>query len=171
MQLQQERHILTGEIHRAMSQHPDTRQPHCRLGGQAANLGNRRRALTWPSELPLSGSTHLHLRYLAHGFWVGEVVARGSELTPPYGRVPDRGFARVRQTSRRGEKEGSSLRGQPLSLSLLASSTATSSLNSGCFESETCPRPTPETPPALPFKPVNICLQRDIGGRRGRVPR
>ena len=62
--------------------------------------------LTWPPELPLSGSTHLHLRYLAHGFWVGEVLATGSELTPPYGRVPDRGFARVRQTSRRGEKEG-----------------------------------------------------------------
>ena len=33
-------------------------------------------------------------------------MARGSELTPPYGRVPDRGFARVRQTSRRGEREG-----------------------------------------------------------------
>ncbi|OLP75192.1 hypothetical protein AK812_SmicGene45051, partial [Symbiodinium microadriaticum] len=33
-------------------------------------------------------STHLHLRYLAHGFWVGEVLATGSELTPPYGRVP-----------------------------------------------------------------------------------
>ena len=62
--------------------------------------------LTWPPELPLSGTTHLHLRYLAHGMWVGEVVARGSELTPPYGRVPDRGFARVRQTSRRGEREG-----------------------------------------------------------------
>ncbi|CAE7948409.1 pol [Symbiodinium sp. KB8] len=62
--------------------------------------------LTWPPELPLSGTTHLHLRYLAHGIWVGEVVARGSELTPPYGRVPDRGFARVRQTSRRGEREG-----------------------------------------------------------------
>ena len=62
--------------------------------------------LTWPPELPLSGTTHLHLRYLAHGIWVGEVVARGSELTPPYGRVPDRGFARVRQTWRRGEREG-----------------------------------------------------------------
>ena len=51
--------------------------------------------LTWPPELPLSGSMHLHLRYLAHGLWVGEVLARGSELTPPYGRVPDRGFRPV----------------------------------------------------------------------------